>query len=84
MATPITRTLLNLVQTVSCFTESDEEVTTTVAYLVNSGKVRLCRNFAGAKIDLSPLPSVMSGHGRPGLSGYPTALPASSLVLGIC
>jgi len=52
MAEPIHCTLLNLVRTVSRFAESDDEVTATVAYLVNSGKVQLCGNFAGAKIDL--------------------------------
>ena len=53
MATIIQTTLLDLVQTVNAFAASDAEVVATVAYLVNSGKVRRCGNFAGAKIDLS-------------------------------
>ncbi len=53
MATITKVTLLDLVRTVSDFSASDAETVATVAYLVNSGKVRLCGNFAGAKIDLS-------------------------------
>jgi hypothetical protein len=56
MATPTTHTLLDLVQTVNHFAQSDNEVVATVAYLINSGKVRLGGNFAGAKIVLpSPI-----------------------------
>jgi hypothetical protein len=47
-------TLLELVQSVSESALTDEEVVTIVAYLVNSGQVRLCGNFAGAKIRLEP------------------------------
>jgi len=47
-------TLLELVQTVSESARNDEEVVATVAYLVNSGRVRLCGTFAGAKIALRP------------------------------
>jgi hypothetical protein len=43
-------TLLELVQNVSASTLTDEGVVTLVAYLVNSGRVRLCGTFAGAKI----------------------------------
>jgi hypothetical protein len=43
-------TLLELVQTVSKAALTDDEVVTIVAYLVNSGRVRLCGTFAGAKI----------------------------------
>ena len=46
-------TLLDLVEAVSGYATSDEEIVATVAYLINSGKVRLCGNFAGARIDLS-------------------------------
>jgi hypothetical protein len=53
MATITQTTLLDLVQTVNAFAASDAEVVATVAYLINSGKVRLCGNFAGAKIDLA-------------------------------
>ena len=54
MATPRKTTLLNLVQTVSDYATSDAEVVATVVYLINSGKVLLCGNFAGAKITLPP------------------------------
>jgi hypothetical protein len=43
-------TLLELVQQVSESALTDDEVVTLVAYLVNSGRVRLCGTFAGAKI----------------------------------
>lgn len=47
-------TLLELVLAVREFASSDEEIVATVAHLINSGQVRLCGNFAGARIDLSP------------------------------
>jgi hypothetical protein len=47
-------TLLELVQSVNEVTSNDEEVVATVTYLVNSGRVRLCGNFAGAKIAVRP------------------------------
>jgi hypothetical protein len=53
MATTRKSTLLDLVQAVSDYATSDDEVVATVAYLINSGKVLLCGNFAGARIDLS-------------------------------
>jgi hypothetical protein len=53
MATITKMTLLDLVQLVSDCSTSDAEIVATVAHLVNSGKVRLCGNFAGAKIDLA-------------------------------
>ena len=53
MATITKTTLLDLVQVVNDFSTSDAETVATVAYLVNSGKVRLFGNFAGAKIDLA-------------------------------
>jgi hypothetical protein len=53
MATITKTTLLDLIRAVSDFSDSDAEIVATVAYLVNSGKVRLCGNFAGAKIALS-------------------------------
>ena len=49
-------TLLDLVYSVSVFAKTDAEVVATVAHLVNSGRVQLCGNFAGAKISFeSPL-----------------------------
>ena len=53
MATSIKTTLLDLVQAINDLAASDAETVATIAYLVNSGKVRLCGNFAGAKIDLA-------------------------------
>src|SRR5215471_595413 len=47
-------TLLDLVQTISDYATSDAEVVATVAFLINSGTVRLCGTFAGARIDLVP------------------------------
>jgi hypothetical protein len=50
----IRTTLLELVQAVSASAQTDQEIVATVTYLVNSGKVRLCGTFAGAKIKLPP------------------------------
>jgi hypothetical protein len=47
-------TLLDLIQAVSDSAQNDDEVVATVAYLINSGRVRLCGTFAGAKIALRP------------------------------
>jgi hypothetical protein len=59
MTTPSRTTLLNLVQAVSECAASDDEVVATVAYLINSGRVRLCGTFAGASIDVSPTAGAM-------------------------
>lgn len=45
-------TLLDLVNVVNEYAESEAEVLATVVYLVNSGTVRLCGNFAGARFNL--------------------------------
>ena len=50
MSAPRNTTLLDLVQTVSRFAASDEEIVAIVTSLVNSGRVRLCGSFAGARI----------------------------------
>ena len=47
-------TLLELIQAVSDSARNDDEVVATVAYLINSGRVRLCGTFAGAKIAVRP------------------------------
>jgi len=47
-------TLLQLVNEVSTHAETEGEVIATVVYLVNSGRVRLCGSFKGARFDLSP------------------------------
>lgn len=67
MATVHTSTLLDLVQAVSEFATTDDEIVATVTYLVNSGRVRLCGNFAGARIDLKPRArKVLPRFSRPG------------------
>ena len=48
-------TLLELVNAVSEFAETEAEVLATVVYLVNSGTVRLCGNFAGARFNLGSI-----------------------------
>ena len=56
-----TCTLLELVQAVTEAARNDEEVVATITYLVNSGRVRLCGTFAGAKIAVRPpLPSSLT------------------------
>lgn len=52
MAT-ITTTLLDLVNAVNTVSARDTETVATIAYLVNSGNVRLCGNFARARINLA-------------------------------
>ena len=47
--------LLDLVKAVSDHARSETEVIATVVYLVNSGRVRLCGNFKGARFDLREL-----------------------------
>lgn len=46
-------TLLELVQAVTEHSRSDAEVVATVVHLVNSGAVRLCGTFRGARFDLT-------------------------------
>ena len=55
MASALSVTLLDLVTEVTKHARSDKEVIATVAYLVNSGRVRLCGNFKGARFDLDAL-----------------------------
>ena len=45
-------TLLDLVTAVAKSARTDAEVVATVVYLVNSGRVRLCGTFKGARFDL--------------------------------
>jgi hypothetical protein len=45
-------TLLELVEAVSDYAETDTEIVATVVYLVNSGRVQLCGTFRGARFDL--------------------------------
>jgi hypothetical protein len=53
VAPPRECTLLELVRLVNGSATSDAEIVATVASLINSGKVRLCGTFAGARIDLA-------------------------------
>ena len=55
MAPALSVTLLELVTEVAKNAHSDKEVIATVAYMVNSGRVRLCGNFKGARFDLDAL-----------------------------
>jgi len=48
-------TLLDLVNAISEQARSEAEVIATVVYLVNSGRVRLCGSFKGARFDLRTL-----------------------------
>jgi len=48
-------TLLELVDAVADDARSDAEVIATVVRMVNSGAVRLCGNFKGARFDLGAL-----------------------------
>jgi hypothetical protein len=45
-------TLLDLIQAVSEVAANDQEIMAAVADLINSGRVRLCGEAAGATIDL--------------------------------
>ena len=48
-------TLLDLVNAIYDTGASETEAVATVVYLVNSGVVRLCGNFRGARFDLGSL-----------------------------
>lgn len=50
MKAPIECTLLDLVQTLNDITDNDQEVVAAAVSLINSGRVRLSGNFAGATI----------------------------------
>ena len=55
-------TLLDLVKAVNEFTPSEKETVATVVHMVNSGLVRLCGNFAGARFDLDAFDMEESGR----------------------
>jgi hypothetical protein len=55
MPAPFTTTLLDLVQSVSAVITDEREVVATITALVNSGRVRLSGNFAGATITFPSL-----------------------------
>ena len=47
-------TLLDLVTAVSEYSRTDAEVIATVIHMVNTGSVRLCGTFRGARFDATP------------------------------
>jgi len=51
METQAQLTLLDLIEAVAEVTDSEAELLSVVAHLVNSGRVRLIGNFQGATID---------------------------------
>ena len=48
-------TLLDLVNAVADHSRSDAEVIAAVVWMVNSGRVRLCGTFKGARFDLTTI-----------------------------
>lgn len=52
MTQPIECTLLELLEMLNDLTDDDHEVAAVVASLVNTGRVHLTGNFAGAQIEL--------------------------------
>ena len=74
MPTPKECTLLELVWSVNEVTEDEHEAIATVVYLINSGRVRLCGNFAGAKITLSDVSLAVSASEK----SHPRSLPAKA------
>ena len=51
MDTQAQLTMLDLIEVVEEVTDSEAELVTVVAHLVNSGRVRLIGNFRGARIE---------------------------------
>ena len=52
-------TLLDLVNAVSRYARSEAEVIATIVHLVNSGRVRLCGSFKGARFRLDEMADVL-------------------------
>ena len=71
MRSSVTSTLLQLITTLQECTTNDAEVVAVVAFLINTGRVRLCGTFTGARIDLSPAASTQAPS-VPLLPGHPT------------
>ena len=76
MKTQKKTTLLELVQTVNQFASSDTETVAIVAHMINSGRVQLCGNFAGAKISYASPLDVFPAWARPNLPPTPPRQPA--------
>ncbi len=66
-------TLIDLLQGVNRVTDDDQEVAAAVTALINSGKVRLRGNFAGAKISVSDSLDRFPEQTWSTLLGFPTA-----------
>jgi len=64
-------TLLDLVQTVNQCTEKDDEVVATVAYLINSGKVKLQSKSSRVKVSWASPLDVFPIWARPKLPPVP-------------
>jgi hypothetical protein len=67
MKTQTKTTLLDLVQTVGQFAQTDAETGMVVAHMINSGKVRFCGTLAGAKISYASPLDVFPAWARPRL-----------------
>ena len=48
-------TMLDVIEAVADVVQTERELIATVVYLVNSGQVRLCGNFAGARFTYDDL-----------------------------
>jgi len=51
-STPVRATLLDLVFAVQEYANSDEEVVQVISHMLESGRVVLCGNFAGRKLEI--------------------------------
>jgi hypothetical protein len=76
MKTQKTTTLLDLVQTVGQFAKDDMETGMVIAHMINSGRVQLCGNFAGAKISYASPLEVFPDWARPSVRPTPPRRPA--------
>lgn len=68
-----TCTLRELLETLNNLTDNDHEVAAAVASLVNSGRVRLTGNFAGARVELPESFAVFPESVWPALLSLPGA-----------
>ncbi|MGE0822529.1 MAG: hypothetical protein AB7G75_36435 [Candidatus Binatia bacterium] len=64
-------TLLDLVQSISQCSKSDEEVVATIAYLINTGKVQVGNDVTVTKISWSSPLDVFPAWARPKLPPVP-------------
>jgi len=64
-------TLLDLVSAVSEHARSEAELIAAVVYMVNSGHVRLCGTFKGARFDLATLAAATDQERGPMRRSFP-------------